>query len=213
MTINPIFATPLYRAIPEDIQTLNADLRDLVLSLETDDNRKANSPQAMHSNVFESDFDFLSRPEPVVEEFKQLIYSHLAGFVKSVNQLSEAETSALKFNNHCWFHITRSGGYFQPHNHPNASWSLVYCVHPGDETVADEKAAGHIVFADPRPQASSYMDPANDNLRRDMTFSSTRFRPRAGEILIFPSYLLHWVEPYIGESPRITIAANFWFYK
>jgi len=213
MGIDLLFATPLYKVKPEGAEKMNAEIETLILSLETADNRKENSPQAMHSQVFESDFDFLNRSEPVVQEFKEVIYSHLAGFVKSTNQLDEKDLSALKFNSHCWFHVTRKGGYFQPHNHPNASWSLVYFVNRGDEDVVDEKAAGHIAFDDPRPQASSYMDISNDNMSRQMTFDSVRIRPKNGEMIIFPSYLVHWVEPYMGDTPRITIAANFWFYK
>ena len=40
-----------------------------------------------------------------------------------------------------WFHVTRRGGFFALHNHPNASWSGVYCVDPGknDADTSSEK--------------------------------------------------------------------------
>ena len=211
--INLLFCTPLFRGKLSGVEKLNESLEELILSLEEEQNRKLDSPQPMHGGVFESEFDFLSRPEPVVQEFKKLVYDQLGEFVKEVNQLTEDDLTKLKFDNHCWFHVTRKGGYFQSHNHPNASWSFTYYVTPGDEQVEDEKAAGHIVLADPRPQASCYMDVANKNMRRDLSFSSVRFRPQASELLIFPSYLQHWVEPYSGEAPRISISANFWFYQ
>ena len=127
-----------------------------------------------------------------------------------VNEINDEDLKSLNFNNHCWFHIYRNGGYFQTHNHPNASWSVIYCVDPGDETPENESMSGHIMFTAPR-HVNAYLDPANNGMRRDMSFNAIRLRLKPAELLIFPSYLYHTVEPYIGQSPRITIAANFWF--
>jgi uncharacterized protein (TIGR02466 family) len=206
---NLVWATPLLRA-QTDSNDLAGRLRDYILSCELDGFRKPNSPQRQHNAVFESTFDFLSWPNDSVAEFKALFYGYLGSFVKIVNELDDEQLNTLRFDNHCWFHITRSGGYFQPHNHPNASWSAIYCVDPGDEQPVDESSAGSIMFTDPR-QTNSYLDPANRKMRRDMSFNAIRLRPEVGEIIIFPSYLYHTVEPYIGKRPRITIAANFWF--
>ncbi|MEL7184920.1 MAG: TIGR02466 family protein [Pseudomonadota bacterium] len=210
--INKLFATPLYRVTLGDVEALNASLEKRILSLENEEHRKKNSPQPMPATVFESEFDFLKRPEPEVIELRDILYASLASFVKEVNALTDEQLAKLKFGNHCWFHVTRDGGYFQPHNHPNASWSLVYYVNPGDVVPKNDAAAGHIVFHDPRPQAAYYQDPANGGMIRDYSYSGVRIRPTPGELLIFPSYLMHHVEPYEGEAPRITVAANFWFH-
>ena len=189
---------------------LAARLRDLILSCETEGFRKPNPPQRHHHGVFESNFDFLDWKKPIVQEFKQLFLGYLGGFVKLVNDLDDKQLNRLKFDNDCWFHITRDGGYFQPHNHPNASWSAIYCVDPGDEEPVNESASGQVTFTDPR-QTNSYLDPANRSMRRDMSFNAIRFRLEPAQLVLFPSYLYHYVEPYIGEKPRITISANFWF--
>jgi hypothetical protein len=70
--------------------------------------------------------------------------------------------------------------------------------------------AGHVMFTDPR-QTNAYLDPGNNDMRRDMSFNAIRLRLKPAELMIFPSYLYHAVEPYVGNRPRITIAANFWF--
>ena len=57
-----------------------------------------------------------------------------------------------------------------------------------------------------------YLDPTNRHMRRDFSFDGIRFRLPPDELCIFPSYLQHSVEPYTGENPRITIAANFSFW-
>ena len=210
--LNLVFATPFLRA-GTGTETLAATLRQLILSKEIEANRKTNSPQQAHPGVFESEFDFLSWTDDPVPPFKNMFFNRVGGFVKFANELSDHELANLRFNNHCWFHVTRDGGYFQAHNHANASWSAVYCVDPGDDTPLNDHEAGCIVFADPRLNAKMHLDPANRNLRRDMSFDAFRLRLQPAELLVFPSYLLHWVEPYKGDRPRITISANFWFHR
>ena len=205
---NLLFASPLFRAQMEP-QSLAGELAEFIVSHATEDRRHPSPPQRRHEGVFESTFDFLTWDYPVIEQFRNAFFGYVARFVKAANDMSDEEVRSLRFDQHCWFHLTTSGGYFQPHNHANASWSAVYCVSPGDATPVDDSHAGHIVFDDPR--SNMFMDAANRNMRRDLSFNAVRLRLTPGEIVIFPSYLLHWVEPYTGDSPRITIAANFWF--
>lgn len=204
-----LWATPLMR-VKTGSEALASELSELILACETDGFRKKQSPQREHAGVFESDFDFLSWQDERVGRFRELLFGYLGSFVKLVNNMSDEELNRLRFDNHCWFHITRNGGYFQPHNHPNASWSAIYCVDPGDAEPVNESAAGSVTFTDPRG-TNSYLDPANGNMRREASFKAIRHRFSPAEIAIFPSYLYHYVEPYFGEAPRITIAANFWF--
>ncbi len=206
---NLLWATPIMRIDTEKLDLADR-LRELILSRETDEYRKENSPQRHHDNLFESNFDFLTWKEPVITEFKEVYLGYLGNFVKLVNDLDDAQLNELRFDSHVWYHIARDGGYFQPHNHPNASWSAIFCVDPGDEEPKNDSMAGQVMFTDPR-QTNAFLDPANRNMRRDMSFNAIRFRLKPAQICIFPSYLYHYVEPYIGERPRITIAGNFWF--
>ncbi len=208
--INPAFATPLLH-VQTDTQALAAALKPLILTHASEQHRKTNSPQGMHPAVFESNFDFLELDAAPVRELKALFSGYLGGFVKEVLKPEAFDPAALRFDQDCWYHVTRSGGSFQPHNHPNASWSLVYCVSPGVAEPVNEREAGHIVFSDPR-NANMHVDPANRRMRRLYSFDLVRLRLAAAELLIFPSYLLHWVEAYSGDEPRITIAANYWFH-
>lgn len=208
-TLNRLWATPFYRSRSS---TDRADaLRDYILANEDDARRKQDSPQRAHPAVFESRFDFLEWPDPAVSELKQFLQGHLSHVVKDACGLDDSVLQALRFNSHSWFHVTRKGGFFQNHNHPLASWSLVYCVDPGDDEPPNEFEAGYLVFQDPRSMASMYLDTANRQMVRDYSFDAVRLRPSAGEVLIFPSYVRHSVEPYGGSTPRITVAANYWF--
>ena len=205
-----IFATPIFRAT-----TGSSELADMLtvflLSKENSSTRNPDSPQQIHKNLFESRFDLFHWHDPEIESLKQVVYGGLMQYVKDINGCDDQALANLSFNHESWFHITRKGGYFQPHTHPLASVSLIYCVDPGDEEMQDENEAGYLVLSDPRHNASMYLDPANHNMTRDYTFNTVRFRLKKDELLIFPSYLQHHVEPYMGETPRITIAANFSF--
>ena len=55
-----------------------------------------------------------------------------------------------------------------------------------------------------------FLDRTNREMRREFAFSSTKLKLNYGDLVIFPSYMMHFVEPYQGETPRITVAANFW---
>ena len=202
------WATPFYRHRADSQQA--ARVTEYVLANETESRRKPDSPQRAHPGVFESSFDLLDWGSEVTAELKQLFHNHLAGVVKTANGIDDAALKNLRFHSHCWFHVTRQGGYFPHHNHPLASWSLVYCADPGDEDAPDFES-GHLVFHDPRATASMYLDTANRQMRREFSFDAVRMRPVAGDVLIFPSYIMHAVEPYAGRRPRVTVAANFWF--
>ena len=206
---NLLWSTPLLRTSTEAVDLAN-QLRDVILDCENEGFRKKNSPQRSHENVFESEFDFLSWQRQPIPQFREMMVGYLGNFLKLVNEINDEDLKSLNFDNHCWFHIYRNGGYFQTHNHPNASWSIIYCVDPGDETPENESMAGHIMFTDPR-HVNAYLDPANNGMRRDMSFNAIRLRLKPAELLIFPSYLYHTVEPYVGKRPRIIVAANFWF--
>ena len=205
------FATPFYRTLAGHQAELES-LRDFILAREDAAHTHPDSPQTAHSAVYESRFDLFSWPDQPVQNLKNRLYGHLMNYLADTSAFDEKALQQLRFKNESWYHITRSGGYFQPHTHPLASVSMIYCVDPGDAEIKEERAAGQVLFADPRHGSSMYLDPANRHMRRDYAFDGLRFRLRPDDVCIFPSYLQHSVEPYVGESPRITIAANFSFH-
>jgi predicted 2-oxoglutarate/Fe(II)-dependent dioxygenase YbiX len=63
--------------------------------------------------------------------------------------------------------------------------------------------SGMIEFLDPRSDL-----PAWRVLQSRAFRSKRKIRPEAGEIVIFPSYLVHWVYPNETGGERVTIAFN-----
>jgi len=99
-----------------------------------------------------------------------------------------------------WANVFRTGDYCHPHSHLRSTASVVYCLDPG-ETDAEDKHSGQFCLVDPRlsvccPQQEGCM--------------TTPFTPEmsSGTMLIFPSQLVHAVNPYTGKRPRITLSWN-----
>lgn len=135
------------------------------------------------------------------------IDSLLANFIRGISGFDDARMDNIEMDMHSWFHITRKGGFQSVHNHPNASWSAIYCVDPGDST---EAQSGAVRFHDPRVGSDMYRDPANEHLQIPYRLGSWQLTHKAGQLIAFPSYLLHEIFPYTGERPRIVVALNAW---
>jgi uncharacterized protein (TIGR02466 family) len=100
-----------------------------------------------------------------------------------------------------WANLFTRGVYFNPHTHADAAWSGVYYVDAGD---SGDDAGGLLMLGDPRAGAGMVMGASN----RFDSASAVARRPRTGELLIFPSWLLHWVTPYASDRPRISVSFN-----
>jgi predicted 2-oxoglutarate/Fe(II)-dependent dioxygenase YbiX len=55
-----------------------------------------------------------------------------------------------------------------------------------------------------------YLDPGNAHWQSPYGMGDIAFNLRAGQLLLFPSYLMHEVAPYYGQRERITVAFNAW---
>ena len=207
--VKALFATPLGTFSLLGLETLNSDLIETIRSSEDDDHRNLTPSQQIQNEVFESRFDFLSWPSPPVERLRDVFIQYVAQMVALANDYSPDDLRRLQLSYDAWFHVTRRGGYVQPHNHPNASWSAVYCVQAGDKDPEHEDS-GALVLHNPRTAGAMYSDPGNLRLIPRFSHDSVKLRLRASDLIIFPSELVHSVTPYLGPGERITVAANFW---
>ncbi|MCX5742013.1 MAG: 2OG-Fe(II) oxygenase family protein [Proteobacteria bacterium] len=98
-----------------------------------------------------------------------------------------------------WANVLRAGDYFSPHTHANAAWSGVLYVDAGDPD-----SGGLLCFRDPRAGAAMVIGESN----RFDSACTVRIAPRLGELVVFPAWLVHWVTPYRGARPRVSVAFN-----
>ena len=106
-----------------------------------------------------------------------------------------------------WVNIGSKLSFNYPHNHPGSNFSGIYYV----KVPTKRKDSGLLQFLDPRGGVRPYAlgvkelkDPFNDNFT---------IVPDEKMLIIFPSWLQHWVTPNLQEEDRISIACNFIFQK
>jgi Putative 2OG-Fe(II) oxygenase len=77
----------------------------------------------------------------------------------------------------------------------------VYYVDAG-AGAPDRLLSGVLEFLDPRAGVEAVTAPG------DPYGDPVRVRPESGLLVVFPSWLYHWVHPYAGQPPRIAVSFN-----
>jgi uncharacterized protein (TIGR02466 family) len=210
--VTPFFAVPFGFAKAESFGPLHAQLRELFLSRAIQGERYAN-PRPLtqrNSRVFESEFQLFKWPDRCVQQLKEFCWHQLMQMIGQLNGYDVAMLGRMLINSDSWFHVTRRGGFFALHNHPNASWSGVYCVDPGSSD-PDKRDSGLLSFVSPTVSSAMFMDAATANLQLPFAYHIRHVRLEPGQLVLFPSWVMHDVKPYEGEGERITVAFNCWF--
>ena len=210
LTVSPGFAVPFAEVRLAPCERLNRELEALFIARETDEYRNPTPSHIPQAEMFESRFNLFRWPESCVQELRSFMLDSVARTVLETSTLPPAELARLRMHNHTWYHVTRYAGSFVAHNHPLASWSAVYCVRAG-EAPADRPGSGLLRFLDTRAGAGSYLDAGNRALRPPFATGAREVRLEAGQIIVFPSYVIHEVSPFYGRDTRITVATNCWF--
>jgi len=98
-----------------------------------------------------------------------------------------------------WANVNPAGGYNVAHDHSqrNWHWSACFYVELGD--ISAENVGGALVFH----ERGTGLDIKSSEVRR-----SRRVVPKEGQLILFPSWLYHSVEPHSTEGERISIAFN-----
>ena len=86
-----------------------------------------------------------------------------------------------------WYNINGQGHWNLPHTHPNSDYALVFYVTDSD---------GLLRFMNPQ------------QMRLEVHDAYRSLNAKKGDILIFPSDLVHYVMPNPREEDRISISMN-----
>lgn len=145
----------------------------------------------------DSNIHKLSPLPPVMAEVKKHINAGIASFwkqgmartphAKGKSKQPKLTLSAM------WMNLLGLGGANVVHKHSGALFSGVYYVNT--PTVPGGATGGSIKFRDPRPQTSVY-----DDLEWMGMGAEVQVNPSEGLMLIWPSWLDHYVEPLVPDS-------------
>ncbi|SFU21083.1 TIGR02466 family protein [Sedimentitalea nanhaiensis] len=192
-----LFSTPLFRFRLPDADAFNRDLLQEGVRLRKQSEGVAKSNYgAWHSSgdLFESTTTCIMQLKTVAEA---------ATYIATQNVSPDLDLATLKLDIFGWMNSTPSGGFNAPHTHPGAHWSGVYYV---SQPAVEKGESGKIEFLNPRT------DLPNWRILKSPTFGAARkFRPQPGELVLFPSYLVHWVYPNETQEERVSIAFNATF--
>jgi len=104
-----------------------------------------------------------------------------------------------------WANLYYKWDYAIPHSHRLSVASLVYFLEIGDPD-PDDELSGRLSFADPRMKICCSDEEGYVTTRPYIGSNN-------GKMLIWPSKFVHFVTPYAGDNPRITLAWNISRYK
>jgi uncharacterized protein (TIGR02466 family) len=110
------------------------------------------------------------------------------------------DLAKLQVSMNGWVNVNPPGGYNGPHQHTNAVLSGVYYV---DVPRGPSEKGGAIEFLSPHPVRL-----LGGLINAPMFAERVALQPKAGDLLIFPGQLPHWVHPNDSGKPRVTVAFN-----
>jgi uncharacterized protein (TIGR02466 family) len=199
--IRAAFATPIVTHELPTAKRLNAALRPLIVE------RAAAQPSTQHSNLggWQSTWDLADWGGPAALDLVRAIEA-LASRLTADRQ-GRPVTPPWRAN--AWANVNRCGQGNEFHTHPGSFWSATYYIDDGG-SARDPGLGGEFEFQDPRGVAPAMYAP---NLcfavpGGEAMGASETLRPRAGLVVLFPSWLSHAVRPYRGDGHRISIAVN-----
>lgn len=190
------YPTPILVYPWPDSEALNADLHALIVAAEQA------GPGIVRSNIggWHSTADFFGRDAACIRTLLTRIERVMVELTRVFLSPSGA-SRRYRFQVEGWANLLRQGGYHNVHNHPNAHWSGVYYVSDNPQ-VAGRPMSGKLEFIDPRSVTS--MLHADDI----SIYGRQLLDPRAGVMVVFPSWLQHQVHPYFGDGERIAVSFN-----
>jgi len=183
------FPTPIYIA---DIKhpTLNQELeRDITAWANKDKGITRTNIRGWHSTT-----DMHEKPE------YQKLVSMLYDCQKTIYDQEHYESEPFLGN--MWANINPPGGSNRAHQHPNSLWSGVYWI-------KTPKNCGHLKIDDPRSAAAMVRPKQKEGSMPSRLFRETHYEPIAGRCIMFPSWLMHCVDPNESNDTRISVSFNF----
>lgn len=194
-----LFSTPVFRFQVPEAEAFNAGL------MEEGNRMRALSEGASKSNRggWHSEGNLFDNDTPCVVQLRELATQAILEANEKIGAKADPASLALKI--FAWMNANPKGGFNAPHTHPGAHWSGVYYV---AQPEIEEGNSGMIEFLDPRS------DLPNWRILKAAPFRmKKKLRPEPGEMILFPSYLAHWVYPNDADEERWSIAFNGTFRK
>ena len=134
---------------------------------------------------------------PLVAAVREAVIEYLAATLGAA-----AASSVLDVRLTGWANVNRRGDSNAMHEHLDQDWAIsgvMWLDDGGDATCA-------LRFADPRPLRTAA--DGDDSDGDDDEDGVAAAKPLAGQVVVFPAWLRHWVPAHCGDGARVSVAFN-----
>ncbi|MBC7420753.1 MAG: hypothetical protein H7328_08495 [Bdellovibrio sp.] len=192
-----LFATQIYQ------KKIQFDLKDLakeIHQISTADvaGQKWSSKNYQNGYTSYGSWDQMHKMSSTFRDLEKKIDKHVQALIKNLD--FEIDKKALKMDS-CWVNIMPPGAQHTSHLHPNS-------VISGTFYVAIPAKSSAIKFEDPR--LGLFMNAPTVKLsgrKENQRFFS--LDPKAGDVVLFESWLKHEVPRNESKKPRISVSFNY----
>ena len=185
------FSTPIWVGRVKEHEQLNKSLLKYINEI-----RKKDPQGTKKSNILgwhSPDFD-------LKDESIKNFFDKISPMIKDVTQdmMWDLEKFAVKILS-CWSIVNNKFASNAGHIHANSLISSAYYV-------SVNKDSGKIIFDDPRPGATIKKGPYTNITKWNE--GNVTVEPENGLLVMFPSYLVHHVQPNMSDQERVIISFN-----
>jgi len=184
-----VFPTPIYIA---DIKhpTLNQQLEKNIINWSNQDKG------VVRTNIkgWHSTTDMNLKPE--YQDLVNMLYEAQRTIYDQEHLDSEP------FLGNMWANINPPGSMNRAHIHPNSLWSGVYYVKASENS-------GQLKIEDPKSVALMVRPRMKKGKPPRRLWREDNYQPKAGRLIMFPSWLNHCVDTNESNDIRISVSFNF----
>jgi uncharacterized protein (TIGR02466 family) len=193
-----LFATPIFTyEAPGDTELDRELARRMVVE-------SGQSPGIARSNSggWHSVPDLSQRPEACYQDLMRRVVACVQTTFRAIaHGQGVAIDHHYRFAVQAWAMVMHHGDHALVHDHAEAHFSVAYYPDAGDADLALHPDSGKLTFVDPR--RGGMVVPGVD-----LFPSQFAIAPRPGLLVVFPGWLQHFVQPYRGGRPRVSISCN-----
>jgi len=199
---SPLFEVPVYRMKASQHTDIKAWMLENVYP-----NFEKNGPNEVSRNLYSSYFSGAPKIDNTL--FSELYSKDIIKFLDKIG-LSKNDGWETKLN--FWYNLSTKGSHQEVHDHLGGPMPISYAaIH---YVLFDKDEHASTVFYHPLTQILKCTQPTtNDQLKLpDYKEFQKLLDVEEGDLIIFPSYVLHSVMPQASEKLRITTAFNICIY-
>jgi uncharacterized protein (TIGR02466 family) len=174
---------------------INESLAAYIRKVESDENDRSQFTTV--NNGWQSGFDILETGTPGIDTLKRFFNQSVEAFLHEWGKISfnESAPKAFSYTYSAWAVILRQGGFQHEHVHSKSTIVGIYYV----ETPKDGSGSslGDLTL----------MDPRSGRLANRAMWDCVKctIQPRAGTLILFPSFVSHRVDQVMSPGERISI--------